>query len=371
MTLPLAVCFRTCAQPATLTNLWFYTTAGAGDNSAALATDGTIYFGTWLGQFIALNPDGSCRWVFQAGREIRSSPAVGPDGTLYFGSRDHSCYAVSAEGKKRWTFKTGGWVDSSPAVTTGGMVYFGSWDKSVYALRADGSKSWAFETGAPVVSSPAVGADGRIFFGSHDTRFYALLPNGSKAWDFATGGPIISSPALDRDGTVYFTSVDGCFYALQPDGTLKWRFRTGGVTESSPVLGGDGTIYVGVNKKLWAFAPDGRKQWEREATSDEYQQPIEASPTALADGTVLLLSNYGLLMAVEQSGPAKWMFYLFGHGPGSPAVGPKGTVYIMGRRQNQGSGLLALPATVPLAQSPWPKFRGNPQNTGQSPGQSH
>ncbi|HEV2209365.1 MAG TPA: PQQ-binding-like beta-propeller repeat protein [Verrucomicrobiae bacterium] len=347
-----------------LTNVWEFVCPDTGDSSPALAPNGTIYFGTWLGKLFAVNPDGSRQWVFHAGREIWSSPAVGADGTIYFGSRDHCCYAVTAEGKLRWRFQTAGWVDSSPAIAADGSVYFGSWDTNFYALHPDGRLAWRFPTAGPIVSSAAVGADGRIFFGSHDGRLYALSPQGARVWAFNTGGPILSSPALDEQGTIYFTSVDGFCYAVKPDGSLKWRVRTGGITGSSPVVGSDGSLYVGVNKKVWAFSADGQKLWQREATSDNYQEPIEAAPTLLSDGSLLVVSNYGLLTDFAQSGPAKWYFYLFGHGPACPAVSPGGTTYITGGKPNVGSVLFALPTSVSLAQSPWPKFRGNSQNTG-------
>ena len=119
--------------------------------------------------------------------------------------------------------------------------------------------------------SSAIDTRGRICFGSHDHKFYMLSSDGKKVWDYTTGGPIISSPALDHDGAVYFTSVDGYCYALNADGTLRWRLHTGGVTESSPVIGQDDVILVGVNKILWAISPDGKKQWERAATGDNFQ----------------------------------------------------------------------------------------------------
>ena len=117
--------------------------AAAATRAPAVATDGTIYFGTLEGKLWAVNPDGSRKWVFQAQNEIKSAPAVGPDGTVYFGSRDRKFYAVRANGKKRWEFQTGGWVDSSPALAHDGTVYFGSWDKNLYALNADGQEAVA------------------------------------------------------------------------------------------------------------------------------------------------------------------------------------------------------------------------------------
>lgn len=344
-----------------LTNQWSFPTQGTGDGSPAIGPDGTIYCGTWLGQLLAVNSNGSRKWLFQAGREIWSSPAVGSDGTVYVGCRDHYCYAVGPEGKLRWRFKTGGWVDCSPGLGADGTIYFGSWDTNFYAVRPSGGKAWQFPTGGPIVSSPAIGTDGRMYFGSHDAKFYALQPDGTKAWEFATGGPIISSPALDQDGTIYFTSTDGLFYALTTQGGLKWHIRTGGITGSSPVLGGDGTIYVGVNQKLWALSPAGTKLWER---WDPAHQTLEASPTALADGTVLVVATYGLTDFDGASTPARWYYQLVNQGPSCPAVGSNGTLYVLGLCANFSSALAALPTAAPLARSAWPKFRGNPQNTG-------
>src|SRR5689334_6799083 len=57
-------------------------------SSPAIAPDGTIYQATWTGKLLAVTPQGTVKWIFKAGREVKSSPAVGDDGTIYFGSRD-------------------------------------------------------------------------------------------------------------------------------------------------------------------------------------------------------------------------------------------------------------------------------------------
>jgi outer membrane protein assembly factor BamB len=163
---------------------------------------------------------------------------------------------------------------------------------------------------------------------------------------------------------LYFTSVDGVFYALKADGVLKWKLRTGGVTESSPVLGADGTIYVGVNKKLWSISPEGKEQWEQEVTTDAYQQTIDATPLVLADNSLCIVSGYGLLVRFNQARVYQWTFSLQGHGHSSPTVDSSGTIYIGGHIFNEGSFFYAIAADVPLAHSPWPKFRGDLRNTG-------
>jgi len=344
-----------------LTNEWSLAIRSGSDSAPAVATDGTIYFGTFRGKLWAINPDGSHKWTFQARSEIKSAPAVGTDGTVYFGSRDCKFYAVRPDGRKRWEFPTGGWVDSSPALARDGTVYFGSWDQNLYALDAQGRKLWQFTTPGEIVSSPAIGADGTIYFGSHDKKFYALATDGRKKWEFATDGPILSSPALNQDQCLYFTSVDGCLYALNLDGRLRWRLRTGGITESSPVIGPDGTIYVGVLPHLWAISADGKKKWGRVGGEEEY--PFETSPVVLASGSICCVSRLGMLCYFSPEGVMKWMYYLYGYGYGSPAVGPTGAIYVPDGGV-AGGAFTALRADAALAHTPWPKFRGNARNTG-------
>jgi outer membrane protein assembly factor BamB len=350
------------AEAGAFTNeLWTLVIRSEVEVCPAIAPDGTIHLGTFNGQLWAISPDGKKKWVFQAGREIKSSAAIGQDGTVYFGCRDRNLYAVSPEGKLRWKFATGGWIDSSPALSRNQTVYFGSWDNTFYALGENGAKKWQFQTGGPIVSSPALGFDGRIYFGSHDQQFYALTPEGTKAWQYGCGGSIISSPAVDRDGTLYFTSVDGVFHAVNGDGTAKWRLQTGGVSESSPVIGQDGTLYVGVNQDLWAIDPTGAKKWVQ-PWSVTPPLLIRTSPVALAGGWVCFLSGSGSLIELKQP-PLLESMYL----PSvtlAPTVGTDGRHYAGAHVVNTGQVLKAFQGGRALANSSWPKFRGDLANTG-------
>lgn len=343
------------ARDYVLTNVWTLTIGDRSDSSPALGLDGTLFFGTRNGKFWAIGTNGVVKWVFHADREIKSSPALAPDGTVYFGSRDRHFYALGGDGRLKWRFRTGAWVNASPALAGDGTVYFGSWDKSLYALKPDGSKRWQFVTPAPIVSSAAIARDGTILFGCHDSKCYALTPDGKKKWEFQTGGPIVSSPALSDDSCVYFTSVDGWFYALNLDGTLRWRLRTGGVTESSPVLGEDGTIFVGVNQELWALSLKGKQKWPRWV-----EEPIEAAPVALAERSVAFISRRGLLLTLDENREPVCSYYCYGGGYACPAVGPTGTSYLSERAIY----FSAFDSHLPLAHSSWPRFRGNPRNTG-------
>ena len=206
-----------------------------------------------------------------------------------------------------------------------------------------------------VVSSAAIDADEAIYFGSHDRKLYALRADGTKAWDFTTGGPILSSPAVDKDGTIYFTSIDGLFYALASDGKLKWKLRTGGISESSPVISPEGVLYVGVNTNLWAISRDGKKIWER---ADE--GVLDSAPFVLADTSVAWISRYGALFNIEPDRRFKAMRPFLWGGYASPGISPAGTVYLPAFWTN----FSALRSDLPLARSPWPRFRGNARNTG-------
>jgi outer membrane protein assembly factor BamB len=339
------------ADPVVHTNEWTLTISTVSDTCPAVAPDGTIYFGNFVGRLWAVRPDGSVKWIFRVGLEIKSSPAIATDGTIYFGSRDRRCYALRPDGKKKWDFKTGGWVDSSPAIAQDGTIYFGSWDSNFYALRMDGVKRWQFPTGGPIVSSPAISLDGSIYFGSHDNKFYALNPDGTKKWEHTTGGPIISSPAIGE--AVYFTSVDGGCYALNFDGTLRWRLRTGGVTESSPVVGQDGTVYQAVNKQLWAISPNGDKKWDRNV-----EDLIIPTPLVLADGSICFESGWGVMLNIAGA-DMNFNWWYVGVGRAPPAISPEGRIYV-----SQSTHFDAVQNTIPLAHSSWPKFRCNPRNTG-------
>ncbi len=349
------------------TNRWNFYLGPGNQSSPALGRDGTIYVGTWAGHLIALHPDGTQRWRFKTGFEIASSPAVGPDDTVYVGCRNRRLYALDPSGHLRWSFKTGGWVDASPALGADGTIYFGSWDKSFYALNPDGSQKWAFTTGGPINSSAAIATNGVIHFGSHDRKFYALNPDGSLRWAFATEGEISSSPAVGAAGELYFASTDGLFYALNPDGTLRWKLQTGGITRSSPVLGVDGTIYVSVNQTHCAITPDGKFKWQRAFWNAQPGCFGESAAAVLANGNVVFTGGDGLVMTVPGADASLewiWNYWLFGPSYSSPLVASDGTIYVLGTWTE----MSALDRKVPLAKSPWPMFRADPQHTGRAAG---
>jgi outer membrane protein assembly factor BamB len=76
------------------TQRWTYVVGGSVLGSAAVAADGTVYFGSADNYLYALNPDGTLKWRYETGDNIVSSPAISPDGTIYFTSCDGYLYAI-------------------------------------------------------------------------------------------------------------------------------------------------------------------------------------------------------------------------------------------------------------------------------------
>jgi outer membrane protein assembly factor BamB len=344
-------------------NLWTAVFPGYQNSSSstpAVAPDGTIYIGTFHGDFMAYTPDGMTKWSFKAGAEIKSSPAIADDGTVYFGSRDRKFYAFNPAGKLKWKFETGAWVDSSPAVGADGTVYFGGWDRFFYALNPKGSLKWKMSVGAIVDSSPAIARDGTIYFGAHDKKLYALQPNGSVRWTFTTGGAIVSSPAIGADGTIYFSSADGNLYAVNPDGSKRWFYHTGSTTKSSPVVDAEGNIYAGKDVAGVVIDANGREQWGWGTAA-----PVEVSAAAVT-GRFYFSVPWRTVQALtpgDVSGDRRlWTVELEDNASSSLTVGVNGTLYVCA-----GFSLYAIRPPgelLPPAKSPWPMFRANPRHTG-------
>lgn len=340
--------------------LWTYRFPGSdnlGGSTPAIAPDGTLYAGTFDGDFVAVTQQGGLKWKFEVNCEIRSSPAVADDGTIYFGSRNRKFYALTPGGSLKWSFATGSWNDSSPAIARDGTIYFGSWDKFFYALNPDGLLKWKLAVGAIVDSSPAVAADGTIYIGAHDNNFYALTPDGKIRWKFATGGEIISSPAIGAGGSIYFSSTDGNLYALKPDGTEAWRHRTGGMTTSSPVLDDDGNIYLGVNKNvIQTFSPGGKFRWD-------WNAPVLVDVTvAVAAGRVYTTMPWFMLYALKPDKTIIWQVKTQSDLAASPVVGADGTIYVVCEQCL--SAIRPPDGALPSAKSSWPMFLGNARHTG-------
>ena len=341
---------------------WRYQTGDMVSSSPALASDGTIYVGSNDGKLYALNSNGTLKWSYATGPIEFSSPAIGTDGTVYVGSRDRNLYAIDPDGTLKWKYATMDEISGSPALAGDGTVYLGSRDKNLYAINPDGTRKWTFPTDSLVWGSPAIGADGTIYVGSVDGKLYAFNAVGTLKWSYAAGGAITVSPAIGADGTVYFGSWDNNkLYALNTDGTLKWSFNTGGALHGgSPAIGTDGTIYIGsVDHKVYALNPDGTLKW-----SYTTGWSLQTAPVVGNDGTIYVGSCDNKVHAITADGTLKWSYTTGNSINSSPALGTNGILYV----GSDDHYLYAIDTGTGagLADSPWPKFQHDLQNTGRA-----
>ncbi|MCP4687624.1 MAG: PQQ-binding-like beta-propeller repeat protein, partial [Desulfobacterales bacterium] len=336
------------------TEKWEFRSRIDSDSCPAIGPDGVIYVGSRFDDaFYAINPDGTEKWVFRMESDVGSSAAIGADGVIYFGSEDKHLYALNPDGSLKWKFSTDDFV-YTPSVGPDGVIYV-KVGHDFHAVNPDGTGKWSYETGWPGDSSPAIGADGVIYVGSWEDKLYAFNPDGSLKWTFDTMDNVDSSPAIDADGVIYVGSWDNNLYAINPDGSQKWAFATGDKVKSSPAIGADGVIYVGsYDGNLYAVHSDGTQKWAFE--TGDY---VESSPAIGADGVVYVVSWNRYLYAIDPDGLQKWSFRTKSLVQSGPAIGADGVIYTGSKY------LYAVYSDSPgLAQTPWPKFHRDFQNTG-------
>ncbi|MDO8545356.1 MAG: S8 family serine peptidase [Opitutaceae bacterium] len=277
------------------------------------------------------------------GDSVTGAPAVATDGTIYFGSIDKSVYALNPDGSLKWSFATtgglnnsGGSIDTaSPAVAGDGTIYIGNSVGRFFALTPAGSPRWIRDFGSSNSASlsPAIAADGTVYVKIGDGKLYALDPaSGATKWSVDVRGPLTyASPVIAADGTIYQGSDDRSLYAVNPDGSLKWRFETdaSGEVYSTPAIDSAGNLYFGVlnSGKFYSLDAAGRPRWIYTGSFES----ISSSAALSADGRTVYFGSYDRrLHALDTaSGAARWTYQLANQvRASSPAVDASGVVYI-------------------------------------------
>lgn len=144
-------------------------------NSYTVGANGTIYTVAELttgGAVIALNPDGTEKWIYHTqGAIINGGVAIGADGTLY---------------------------------ANGGKAIDGEISAGVIALNADGSLKWHYATTEDVSSCmPVVDNRGYVHIISDNAIYYVVKPDGNLLASAELGVRCFSSPVMDINGYLY------------------------------------------------------------------------------------------------------------------------------------------------------------------------
>lgn len=181
-------------------------------SSPVLGSDGTIYIGAKESGtsnqrvMLAITSTGTLEWKYVATTEgdIRGSAAVDSDGTIYFGTThaaQNHIYALKPDGSLKWKYNTyqdvlgsyGHDLYSSPAIGADGLIYFFSEYGYIYAFNRDGTINWkdatiSNNTMSYVWSSPAIAGDGTLYVGGvHGVNSLFAIKSASRG--ILTGAP--------------------------------------------------------------------------------------------------------------------------------------------------------------------------------------
>ncbi|MCB1128539.1 MAG: PQQ-binding-like beta-propeller repeat protein, partial [Verrucomicrobiae bacterium] len=174
----------------------------------------------------------------------------------------------------------------------------------------------------------------------------------------------IASSAIGAEGTVYVVvnsasvgdpSKPGVYALDGATGALLWMNPRSDLRGASLAIGIDGTVYVSAAQLLALEGTTGTQRWVSGAKYSWYSNSAIA-----ADGTIYAGTADGHLYALNAAtGETVWEFATDG-ATGSPTILDDGTVLVGARHGT----VYAIQGTSGLAPSPWPKFQGDPQNSG-------
>ena len=331
----------------------FDTEAAIGEASPSIAPDGTIYCGSTDWHLYALTPEGKLKWRFEAGGPVTTNAAIADDGTIYFGA-ESSFYAVNPGSTLKWRFPTRSHygIPGSVAIADDGTVYCPAGNECLLAVNPDGTQKWSAVVGG-IPRGVAVGPDGTIYTStsSQSLATFAIRPDGSIKWrDDHPSGLV---PAIGSDSTIY-TGSDH-LYAYRPDGSIRLRFPY--LITSPAAIGPNGTLYFGYSSAILAIQPDGSKLWEDTTGNNHY---VYSAPALCSDGTVYFGSDDGLLRAVDRDGVPLWEFKTGEAVRSTPAIASDGTVYL----SSTNGSIYAIQGSGHQADSPWPVLSHDSRRTG-------
>jgi outer membrane protein assembly factor BamB len=184
-----------------------------------------IYFTTYYScKLYCINPNGTLKWKYKK-LNFREGPTIGDDGTIYAVSQDN-LIALNPEGTEKWIVEINNPYYGYPSIAPDGTIILaGGHSGYIAALNpTDGSLIWSYKFGKWPhifdVSTAAIGSDGSIYFAytaySESIGFLcALNPDGSLKWETHLTTDIHpydllyvkSNPSIGSDGTVYITSA--------------------------------------------------------------------------------------------------------------------------------------------------------------------
>lgn len=285
-------------------------------------------------------------WTLHAGIESTADISAFMGAASYSATLYRKDYVLATsdstpyQGAYIWSAPTGAASEGGvPALSPdGSTLYLAPQDGTLYAMAAgknDTSASrvdwtYAIPQSGPD-SAPVVSSDGSTIYLGTGSGVDAVSSSGSLLWSALAGRAIAGPPALTSDGTV-IVPASGGLYALSPaNGATLWSCPIG-IVSSSPAIGSQGTITIGgFDGNVYALKADGGLLWK---TPSPLGLAVTTSPAIGPKGTIFVVAAQDgggqVLYALDPAnGKTYWKLQINSSPEDtSPVVGPDGTVYV-------------------------------------------
>ena len=229
---------------------WNNTIGNGNDASIVIDCDGTIYTGTSVDGFFAINPsDGSIKWNISYDN-MKNVDLNGwcfsiNNNTIYCGS-SNGLFAINLQGQILWYSQlVGNCLYSTPAFDKTGNIYIGT--------QIDGLQYVDYKTGIIIETisngdcsdcSPTIDKSGNIYIGT-DTGFYVYYSNRTEKFNLS-GNFNYVSPVIDNNEYIYiYNIIDYTISCINiKDNFLVWSYEIGSGVYSTPAIDKNGVLYI-------------------------------------------------------------------------------------------------------------------------------
>jgi len=283
------------------------------------------------------------RWSVPSSGAWNRAAAVGPGGRIAFATLNAGVGSYDRLGGLEWQSFGSGDTRSGVMLGIDGTLFHLTGDGMLQAWTEDGLVRWQTALGGVSAVPAAMATDGTVYVALIDRSLVAVGPDGKERWRFSTPSEIWSAPAVLGNGNICVVSMgnvsestgrrDGRVHVLHPNGELLWEHPLGDGCTTSPAIVEDGTLILGtLSGRLVALRSDGTVRWDT-PTGGIFQ---ENEPIIGADGTILLGQEIlepetgiprGRMLAFRPDGSFRWEFPVDAPVVSTAAVTADGTVY--------------------------------------------